>query len=76
MGGATRNRAATQPLRDGDFEDAEQIQRKNEHDRAHQQHEIRIGELESPRDFPPGRFQRHQHERQPDKPDENSADES
>src|SRR5437588_8817459 len=76
MGGATRDRSATQPLRNRYFEDAEEIQRKDEHDRAHRQHEIRIRELESPRDFPASRFQRHEHERQPDKPDENSADES
>src|SRR6267143_1281622 len=76
MGGAARYRAATQPLRQRDFKNTEEIQSKNEHDRAHHQDEIRIRELESPRDFPAGRFQRNKHERQPNKPDENSADES
>ena len=63
-------------MRQRDFENAEEIEREHEHDRAHRDDEIRIGELERPGDFVSGGLQCDQQEREPDEPGEDSGDES
>ena len=59
-----------------DFEDAKEIERENEHDRAHRDDEIGVGELERPGDFAPGGLERDHEQREPDEPGEDAGGES
>ena len=55
--------------------DAEKIERENEHDRAHHDDEIGVGELERPRDFVAGGLERDHEDREPDEPGEDAGGE-
>ena len=66
--------AAVGALRQRNFENAKEIEREHEHDRAHAKNKIGIGELERPGDFVAGRFQADDRQRQSDEPGENSGD--
>src|SRR5260370_10909026 len=64
-----------QPLWQINFENAKEIESKDEHNRAHEKHEIRIGELRRPDRLASRRFNDHQHQRQAEKPGKNSSNE-
>src|SRR5438552_17617973 len=68
------NGTPTKPLRQINFEDAKEVEGKDEHNRAHEKYEIGIGELRRPDWLAARRFNDHQHQRQAEKPDENSGD--
>ena len=61
--------------REGNLIDAEKIERENEHDRAHHHDEIRVGELERPRDFVPRGLERDHQDREADEPGEDAGGE-
>src|SRR5438128_10807455 len=69
------NGTSTKPLRQINFENAKEIEGKDEHNRAHEKHEIGIGELRRPDWLAARRFNDHQDKRQAEKPDENSSNE-
>ena len=62
--------------RERDLENAEEIERENEHDRAHRDDEIGIGELKGPGDFVSGGLERDHERREPNEPGEDAGGES
>src|SRR5207249_11258408 len=64
-----------QPLWQINFENAKEVEREDQNDRAHEKHEIGIGELRCPDGLASRRFNDHQDKRQAKKLDENSGDE-
>src|SRR5438105_10164465 len=75
MGRLRGDGTATEPLWQVDFENAEEIQGKHQHNRAHGQDEIGVGELCCPNWLTAGRFNDDKDKCQTKKPDENSRNE-
>src|SRR5437870_1715683 len=75
MGGFGGDGTATEPLRQIDLENTEKVEGKDEHNRAHEKHEIGVGELRRPDGLTSRSLNQHENKCQTEKPDENSADE-
>ena len=67
--------SAIRALRQGDLEDAEKIERENEHDHAHPEDKIGIGELHRPTHLAPGALQDDEERGQPDEPNKDARHE-
>src|SRR6266487_6255019 len=71
----SRDGTPAQPLWQINFENAKEVEREDQNNRAHEKHEIGIGELRRPDRLASRRFDDHQDKRQAKKPDENSGNE-
>src|SRR5581483_11226370 len=72
---ARMQHAMHERLREDNFENAEEIEREDEHDHAQKQNEIRIGELRGPGDLMTGGLEPDEQQREPDEPNENAEHE-